>query len=340
MNESPDDRLTRDLQALRSVTAHGVPTLDETIQSVRRRRPEPGAVLAILGRRIMSALQTAKRRPAMAAVAFGALVVLAALFVPVSYDRAVGHDVGLTLSGERVQPELGTIARDLRGRLGSGAVSVEAAQEDGAPRFVLRTSSDERSRAKVEGAALAFARDLAAKGYSASVQVTTRREQVRYPVAAYAWDQIIKVSVDGKSAAQLESEIRQRLGEAGVPDAQVSVTDHPDGGRDVSLKVERRHEGPAGSAPAEPMPELVLTKDGAPMADGFGVKVRKKNLNGVTSLVVEVMQAGKTATAEVPNAGSMSDADLTQAISSRLREAGINARVQVVNGEVNVEAVK
>ncbi len=288
----------------------------------------------------MSAFQTAKRRPAMAAVAIGAVVVIAALFVPVSYERAVGNDVGLTLSGDRVQPELRAIAQDLKGRLGTGAVSVEAIQEEGAPQFVLRTSSNERSREKVEGAALAFARELAAKGYSASVQVTPRRETVRYPVAAYAWDQIIQISVDGKSAPQLESEIRQRLGEAGVPDAQVSVTDHPGGGRDVTLKVERQHQGPAGSAPAEPMPQLVLTKDGAPIADGFGVKIRKKNLNGVVSLLVDVTQDGKAATAEIPNAGSMSDAELASAISSRLTQAGINARVQVVNGEVKVEAVK
>jgi type IV pilus biogenesis protein CpaD/CtpE len=276
----------------------------------------------------------------MAAAAFGAVVVIAVLFVPISYERAVGNDVGLTLSGERVEPELRAIAQDLKGRLGTGAVSVEAIQEDGPPQFVLRTSSDERSRAKVEGTALAFARELAAKGHSASVQVTPRREQVRYPVAAYAWDRIIQISVDGKSAPQLESEIRQRLSEAGVPDAQVSVTDHPGGGRDVNLKVERRHEGPAGSAPTEPMPELVLTKNGAPIAEGVGVKVRKKNLNGVVSLVVEVMQEGRTATAEIPNADSMSDADLASAISSRLAQGGINARVQVVNGEVKVEAVK
>lgn len=340
MNETPDEQLARDLEALRSVSAHDVPTLHETIQSVRRRRPASGAVPETLRRGIMSALQTAKRRPAMAAAAFGALAVIAALFVPVSYERAVGHDVGLTLSGERVQPELRTIAEGLKSRLGSDGVAVEAVQDDGAPRFVLRASSGERSRATVEGAALAFARELAARGYSASVQVTERREQVRYPVAAYAWDQIIRISVDGKSAAELESEIRQRLGEAGVPDAQVSVTDQPGGGRNVNLKVERRHEGPAGSAPPEPMPELVLTKDGAPIADGVGVKVRKKNINGVISLVVEVIQDGKTATAEVPNAASMSDADLTRAISTQLQQAGIQARVEVVNGEVKVEAMK
>jgi hypothetical protein len=188
-----------------------------------------------------------------------------------------------------------------------------------------------------------FARKLAAAGYSASVRVTPHRERVRYPAAAYAWDQIIRISVDGKAASELESEIRSRLAEAGVPDAQVSVTDRPGGGRDIQLKVERQNMREPSTAPPETgLPQLILTKDGAPVeGEGFAVKIQKRKASdGPTTLVVEVTSNGKTARAEVPNSESMSDADMTSAITTQLKQAGIDARVTVESGKIRVEPVR
>ena len=86
---------------------------------------------------------------------------------------------------------------------------------------------------------------------------------------------MIEIRTDGKVASVLENEIRQRLAEAGIPDAHVSVTDEA-GGRKVTVEMSQQEVGnpSTGQALPEP-PELVLTKDGAPMgADGLMICVR------------------------------------------------------------------
>ncbi|HMI31077.1 MAG TPA: hypothetical protein VK527_04995, partial [Candidatus Limnocylindrales bacterium] len=207
----------------------------------------------------MSVLDSIRTRPAVAAAVFGVLLVVIAM-VPVSYQRVVGQDVALTFAGKGIgRQEIGAIARDLKGALGSDGVMVNASAVDQGTQFVLRATSPQRSGAQVQRVAGEFARGLAAKGYSASFQVAPHRERVRYPAAAYAWDQIIRISVDGKSAAQLQAEIQSRLSEAGVPDAQVSVTDRPEGGREIKMNVERQAVGDASTATPEPMPQVVLT---------------------------------------------------------------------------------
>ncbi|HMI30152.1 MAG TPA: hypothetical protein VK527_00310 [Candidatus Limnocylindrales bacterium] len=291
----------------------------------------------------MAALDSVRTRPAVAAVVFGVLLVVIAMVVPVSYQRVVGQDVALTFAGKGIgREQIGAIARELKGVLGSDGVVVDASAVDQGTQFVLRATSPQRSGAGVQRVAGEFARGLAAKGYSASFQVTPHRERVRYPAAAYAWDQIIRISVDGKSAAQLQSEIQSRLSDAGVPDAQVSVTDRPEGGREIKLKVERQAVGDASTATPEPLPQVVLTKDGAPLAggEGFAVKIQKKKINDAVTLTVEVTSNDKSAKAEVPNSQSMSDADLANAITTQLTQAGVEARVTVVAGKVSVEPVK
>jgi len=304
--------------------------------------PETGRWHWKIRREIMALLHSIRTRPAVAATVLGALAILVASVVPVSYQRVTGQDVALTLAGKEIgAQDLRTVAQDLKSLLGSGAVMVDASAEAGSSQYVLRTTSTKPAGAEVQLAAGEFARGLAAKGYSASVAVTPHRERVRYPAVAYAFEQIIRIRVDGKSAAALEAEIRDKLAQAGVPDAQVSVTDHPGGGRDIRLNVERQHVGDAGVAP-EPMPQVVLEKNGSPLqgGEGFAVKFQKKKINGVTTLAVEVTANGKSAKVEVPNSDTMSDAAITDAVSSQLRQAGIDARVTVTNGKIEIEPAK
>ncbi|HYR52003.1 MAG TPA: hypothetical protein VET83_05255 [Candidatus Dormibacteraeota bacterium] len=286
----------------------------------------------------MALLHSIRTRPRVTAAVLGALAILVASVVPVSYQRVAGQDVALTLAGREIgNQDVRTVAQDLKSLLGSGAVVVDASAESGASRYVLRTTSTKRAGPEVQHAAVEFARGLAARGYSASVAVTPHRERVRYPAVAYAFDQIIRISVDGKSAAALEAEIRDKLAQAGVPDAQVSVTDHPGGGRDIRLNVERQHVGDA-----EPLPQVVLEKNGAALEDGegFAVRIQKKKVNGATTLTLEVTASGKSAKVEVPNSDTMSDAAITDSVGSQLRQAGIDARVTVTNGKVEIEPVR
>ncbi len=340
MNER--SQMDRDLEALRKTSARDIPELESTIQTIRRRGIQADPSLWNFRRKVMALLHSVRTRPAVAAALVGALAVLVAMVVPVSYDRVTGQDVALTVAGKGIgRQEIAGVAQGLKSALGvKGGVMVEAVSEDAGPRFVLHTTLPRRSGADVQRATMGFARDLASKGYAASVEVTPHRERVRYPAVAYAFDQIISISVDGKSSAALEQEIRDRLAEAGVPDAQVSVTDAPQGGHEIRMTVER--QGDASTVPPEPMPQVVLTKAGAPLTGGEGlsVKVKKLKSDAGISLVVEVTSNGKTAKAEVANSDTMSDAALAEAISSQLKQQGIDATVTVLAGKISIEPVK
>ncbi len=336
-------RLDRDLQALKKLSARDAPDLGATIQTIRQRGLDSGRAPWNLRRKLMALFDSARTRPAVAALVVGVLAVLVAMVVPVSYDRVTGQDVALTLAGKGIgNQEVAQAAQGLKGALGVKGVLVDAFTASDGPRFVLHTTLPKRSGADVQRATAGFARELASNGYSASVQVTPHRERVRYPAVAYAFDQIIRISIDGKTSAAIEQEIRDQFAQAGVPDAQVSVTDAPQGGHEVKLRVERQREGDASTATPEPLPQLVLTKDGAPLGGGEGltVKVQKKKIDGATSLTVDVTLSGKAARAEVANSDAMSDAALADAISSQLERQGIDAKVSVVAGTISIEPVK
>jgi hypothetical protein len=340
---SLDDRISEDLVALKSVTARDVPDLQQTVNIVRQRRAESDPRRWDLRRVFMAQLEAARRRPALAIGIAGLVVVLVAMVIPISYQRVTGQDVVVSLAGASLGPqEIGPIARDLKSRLGSSAVLVDAEAGDGATTWVLRSTSSQRSRTNVSREMGAFVKELGAKGVTASLQVSPHTELVKYPVAAYAWDQIIQISVDGKSASQLESELRQKLADAGLPDAQVSVTDAPSGGHEVSVKVERQKVGDGSPAvPETPEPQIQFTKNGAPLAGGFTVRVEKRRVDGgPVTLIVTVIDEGKTATAQVPNADTTSDADVAASITSQLNQAGIEARVSVVGGRIQIDPIK
>jgi len=348
-NDRPES-VEADLAALKRVSAREMPGLETTMHSIRSRAAEEARtpLRTRIWREIMSSFTLLKNRPGLAALAVAAVVVIVALVVPVSYSRVTGHDVSLTLAGGAGRgaagapspAEIASIAQSLKARVGAPHVAVEAMESDAGVTYVLRAATSERSRAKVALEAEGFARELAAKSIAASVAVSPRVAQVRYPVAAYAWDQIIQISIDGKSASQLQAEIQQRLAAAGVNDAQVSVTDAPNGGHEVTVKVQKVADG---STPTTTVaePEIVLTKGGVPLAGGFQVRVKKERRTGSgTELVIDVTSDGKSATVDIPNSDSMSDPQLAAAIQSQLQAKGINATVTVTNGEIKINPVK
>jgi hypothetical protein len=341
---STDERIAEDLRSLASVRAQDLPSVHDTIRAAQKLRPDPGLEPNGIRRILMQALGFIRTRPLVAAATMALVLVIASMVIPVSYDRVTGHDVALTLSsGDLPMEQVAGIAKAMKARLGAGSVSVQADAGNSGTSFVLNATAADRSRAELAEATSGLVRDLAAKGVSASVSVAPHKERVRYPVAAYAWDQIIQISIDGKSAAQLEDEIRQRLAQAGVPDAQVSVTDGPQGGRNVSLKVERLRTTNDPAEPREPMPQLVLTKDGAPLGGANATKVqlqKRKTPDGAVTLVADVAANGKAAKIEVPNIQSMSDSELASTLQAKFREAGLNVNVTVTNGELKIEPIQ
>jgi hypothetical protein len=337
--KTPDD-LRADLAALKKVSDRDLPDLKQVIHDISRRQPE--RVTPIMGwrRRIMAAVQTMKARPALAALAAAVVLIAIGMVVPVSYDRVTGHDVSITLSAGFAPEQIAPTAKEMKASLNVGSVEVQAEVDAGAPRFIFHATVPGRSRAEAARVAGAFVKELAQKGYTASLTVAPHKEHVTSPAVAYAWNQIIQISVDGKSASALESEIKQRLAESGMPDAQVSVKDSPAGGREISVNVQRQNFGGAATG-EQPAPELVLTKNGAPITGGSTVKIKKmKDQTGATSLVVETSDHGKTATATVPNSDKMSDAELQNALTTQFRQAGLNVQVEVVGGQIKVRPIE
>jgi hypothetical protein len=319
------DAIDHDLDALRRLSVQEPPALEASLSAARRAAGAPRKGFTM-------AFQFVKKRPALA-TALGVILVAAGLLViPISYERTVGYDVALTLAGGNLpEAQVREIARNFKETLGAADVNVTAAMANGRPSYRLAASAAR----DVRGNAAAFAKELAALGYAAQVEATPRKETVSTNVYAYAMGQVITISTDGKSAAQLESEIRARLLAGGVSQADVSVTDVAGGGRNV--KIMANHTAAAGTGQVE-IPEVVLTKDGKPVHVSDAVQVmKKKDASGAMSLVVAVTVKGKATTVEIPNAGALGDAALAAEIQSRLLAAGLDAVVTVHGDEIKVE---
>jgi len=320
------DAIDHDLDALRRLSDQEPPALEASLSAARRRAagaPRKGFAMAF---------QFVRTRPVLATVLGVILVAAGLLVIPISYERTVGYDVSLTLAGGNLpEAQVREIARNWKETLGAQGVSVTASMENGRLSYRLAASATRDVRAT----AAAFAKELTALGIAAEVQATPRTETVSTNVYAYAMSQGITISTDGKSAAQLEAEIRARLVAAGVSQAEVSVTDVAGDGRHIEIKA--NHTDAAGAGHQE-IPEVTLTRDGKPLDMGDAVRVmKKKDASGAVSLVVVVTVKGKATTVEIPNAGSLGDAALAGEIQSRLLAAGLDAVVTVHGEEIKVE---
>jgi type IV pilus biogenesis protein CpaD/CtpE len=292
----------------------------------------------------MTTTQSMRRHPWLATAAGVVAVALGLLLVPSSYQRTTGQKVSLTVSGARLDArQIGTLARELKSALGAGPQAVVEAYDAGdGVRLTVAVPGVPQKTALAASQALVHS--LGANGYKAAAQVTPIQERVSDNVYAYARDRVIEISVDNKSAPQLEAEIRQRLAEAGLPNAQVSVTDRTDGDKvaqEIKIKANKEVVGAAGGPDEGGMPRLVLTKGGQPVGEhGDAIQVMKhKTPTGVT-LMVTVTRDGKTVSTEVPNADTMIDSEVASAIEAQLRNAGIVARVTVSGEKIEIEPSK
>lgn len=181
----------------------------------------------------MTMFRSMKTRPMLSSIAVGAVVALALLIVPISYQRTVGHEVALTLTSPALDMEVvPKIAKEFGAALGGGAVRVEvedSADPSGAPARTVRLASrvPSRSRGATERLASAFAAALGARGIPAAVAVAPLTERVSGNVYAAAENSICNLTIDwkGKTASEIEASIRSQLEAAGVqnPDVRVSV---------------------------------------------------------------------------------------------------------------------
>jgi hypothetical protein len=324
---SAEREIVRDLEALAAHARHAVPDLADSLTAARRRHRATPRWKELL----MPITESPARRPWLAAAAVAVLVVLGAL-CPISWQRTVGHDVALTLTGVHDTAHASAIANEMKSVLGVDHVSMRADALSGgaALSFAAYVPAGHGIDAAARAQALAAA--LRSRGYAATVSATPRREQIAGTLYAYARDLVVRVETDGKTAAQIEADIRSQLAAAGVSNTQVSVTDQGDR-REVKVTAESHDPN---HAPDDL--KLELTKDGRPVADTNGMRVQMKKLirNGVETMVIDVVARGRTATVNVPNASRLSDAQLRLAVESQLRAAGLDLAVTVSGGTVTL----
>lgn len=274
----------------------------------------------------------------------GAGLVLAVLFlvgVPLPYQRTVGHEVKLNLSGNDLEKaQLQQVAAQMRSLLHSQGVSVAVVEESGAgSRYTLTTDVPRESKVDVPMVAEALAASLRARGLDADASVERRTERISGTLLAMAQERIIEISVDGKSAAELEAEISQALTDAGMDYAEVSVEEEPGGSRRVSIEARQESDDPGAGEPMEPT--IVLTSDGQPLAgdsesERSTCRIMKKAAENGTVLTIEVAARGRESVVDIENPDAYSDSDLASEIERRLAAEGVTADVTVENGRVAV----
>jgi hypothetical protein len=298
MNDRSDvtGRIDADLRALRAVTARDLPTWQDTERALRASAANPqteGGSLMLTWRRF-------RRHPRTLAGLCATAVAAALLLLPISYQRTVGHTVRLSLSGPApVRP----LAKGLRQALHAESVQVAASPEG----VTLTAQVAVRSRAEVQRRADAFASVLARQGHKAQVAITPRTEQVSGRVYAMALEKVIEIRVDmtGKSARQIEDEIREQLRSQGVTDPEVQVERS---GEQTRVEI--------GAQVGERELKVVRLSEGT---DRIEVKI------------------GDLDTRREPG---MTDDQLREKIERQLRERGLEPTVTVHGDEIQIRATK
>ena len=300
-------RLTRDLEALRAVTARDVPRLEDTASALIE-----GASPSTREGWLMKSTHWMKARP-MVTTAL-ATVVLAAvmLVVPISYQRTVGQDVKLAVAGTVDPGALKAIAKEFKTAVGAAGVQVSRVATGSGITTTLFASSNSRSGREIRAKAAAFAKALGERGIHATAAVTPRRERVSTNLYAYAADQVVTLHIDrtGKTPQELEADIRSQLAAAGLPDANVSVTENGDQTQ-VRVEAHADQSTPSGAEHREFRINL----------DGDGAQPMDATLHQFT----------------VDRRPGMTDDEVKAEIEQQMRDAGVTGTVTVQDGQVKIE---
>lgn len=277
-------------------------------------------------------------------ITFAGGLALATLFlvgVPLPYQRTVGHEVTLSLSGANLdRSQLQHVADQMRSLLHARGVRVSVVEESpGDARFELTTEVPRESGADVATVAQALEAALQAKGFDAETRVEARKERISGTLLAMAQERIIEISVDGKSAAELEREIARALTDAGLDYAQVSVEEEAGGGKRVTIEAKAESDRPGSGEVLEPT--IVLSSNGQPLSEQSDAqrttcRILKRMEDSGAVLAIEVTKGSRETTVEIPNPETYSDSGLASEIESRLFREGISADVTVQDGRIEL----
>lgn len=299
-------RVARDLEALRAVTARDIPRLEDTATALHRR-----AAHDTREGWLMKGMNWMKARPLIASATATAAIAAALLVVPISWQKTVGHEVKLAIAGAVDPAAMQAIAKELRTAVDATGVKVARLEDNGRTTTEFRAASGSRAGRQLQAKASAFAKALGERGIDAVASVTPRREKVSTNLYAYAADQAVTLRIDrtGKTPAELEADIRAQLEAAGLPDANVSVTQNGD---ETRVQIEAHSESTDGEAHEQRQFRVEL--------GGHGDAPMDAQLHRF----------------EVNRTPDMTDADVKAEIERQMREAGLDGTVTVENGRIEV----
>lgn len=242
--------------------------------------------------------------PGRAAALVAAALALILTIVPVSYQRVVGYEARLTMTGATTANSLKEIASQWQGLLGASGLETRAEIAGGVVTTTLTAHLPRQPRSAVAAAAASFARGLAAKGVKATANVEPRVEHALGSVYAMAAERLqeIRVDVRGKSEAQIEQEIRSRLQAIGMVDPEVKVTKT---GNKTNISIH------SDKAPTD-----------------------KDALRGLT---IGDAPDGKATRIEIHPDHRMTDAETKAEIEKQLKARGVDADVQVSDGRITID---
>jgi hypothetical protein len=218
-----DEKYSVDLEALRSTSRRGLPDFAATTTTLLQfleNRKERGVLMRFLRR--------LAERPRVATALAGCGLCAVLLFVPISYDKTVGHEVILEMpvsvlgeaAVEKIADDLGAVlgSEDVRIRLGT-------AKRSGISNHSITARVAGGSRDALERETAALAARLAGSGVDAAFAVSPIVERVRGNVYLAAASTIIHIRAEDEyaSADEMADDIRSQLEAAGMTDPDVEV---------------------------------------------------------------------------------------------------------------------
>jgi hypothetical protein len=299
-----DRILSRDLQALRAATNRDLPTIHDSARLARRATDTREGLF-------MKGIRFFGLRPILTTVVATAAVLTILFVIPISYQRTVGQDVTLTLAQAPQDAQaLAGIAQEMKATFGAEGVRVMREASPAGTSVAFHAMTPVRSHSKADLTAQAFAAALRSKGFDAKTEVTPRTQRVATNVYAWALDPIqLHIDRNGRSAGDIEADIRRQLESAGVQNAQVHVTQDGD---QTQVKIEAHDQ------------EGQAKRDFDIQLDGRGTGSMDPTIHRF----------------EVKRTPGMTDADVKADIERQMRDAGVDGTVTVENGEVKVEVHK
>jgi hypothetical protein len=295
-----------DLRALGEAAARDLPTVERSVSAARER-----------------GVRASRRRKAASLT--GVLAALLLVMVPIPHTSVVGYDVALRVSGASGSSFAEAVSREIESVLGARPVAVARAPD--ATRFTVSVPA--RSGVDVSGRARSIARALERQGLHAEATVTPRHARVTGSLYAFARDHVIRVRGDGRTASQLEAEIRRRLEEEGLTGAKVSVVAEPQQRR---IEVETPGSGSGAGTLGIQLGEASSGEEGTK------VDVRKiPATGGSVTFHVDVTRGARTISVEVPHSEALSEGALAREVQSRLKAAGLDATVEIRRGTLRIE---